>query len=309
MKLDILNNATKLFHRTNLQLQKHSPEIMVVAGVVGFVASAIMACKATTKVNDILEKTKSDVDSVHRVLEDEKVTEDVYSEEDGKKDLAIIYGKTGLEFVKLYAPSVILGAVSIASILGGHNILRKRNVALAAAYKTISDSFKGYRGRVIERLGEDMDRELRFDIKAKEVDEIVVHEDGTQEVVKKTVPVANSATHSDYARFFDCGNTGWTDDAEFNLMYLRNTQTYMNDLLQSRGHLFLNDVYDALGIPRTRAGQVVGWIYDEKNPIGDNYVDFGLYSRDDDRVRDFVNGFEKTVLLDFNVDGPILDLI
>lgn len=308
-KTDIFANVTRAFHKANFKLMKHSPEIMVVAGVVGTVASAVMACKATTKVSTVLEENKENVEKVHQVLADESIPAETYSVEDSKKDLAIIYAKTGLQLAKLYAPSVILGAVSIASILGGHNILRKRNIALAAAYKAVDTGFKNYRHNVVERFGEAMDKELRYNIKAKEVDEIVVNEDGTQQVVKKTVEVADPNTYSDYARFFDCGNVGWTNDPELNLMFVKGQQAYANDLLRAKGYLFLNEVYDMFGIPRTKAGQIVGWIYDEKNPNGDNFVDFGIYTSENPRTHDFVNGWEKTVLLDFNVDGPIIDLI
>lgn len=109
-----------------------------------------------------------------------------------------------------------------------------------------------------------------------------------------------------YARFFDEGCTGWTKDSEFNLIFLKQQQNYANELLRKKGHLFLNEVYDMLGIPRTKAGQMVGWIYNEKNPIGDNFVDFGINNA---RNKDFVNGYERIILLDFNVDGEILDLI
>lgn len=310
-KFDILGNVTRAFHKVNFEFIKHKPEIMVVAGVVGTVASAVLACKATTKVSEVLEKNQTEVEKVHTALTHPELLKEgeEYTEEDSKKDLAIIYAKTGFEFVKLYAPAVILGAVSIASILGGHNILRKRNVALAAAYTAVDTGFKEYRGRLIERFGEGLDKELRYNIKAKEVDEIVVNEDGTQQVVKKTVNVADPNVHSDYARFFDCGNTGWTKDPEYNLMFLRGQQQYANDLLHSRGYLFLNEVYDMLGVPRTKAGQIVGWIYDERHPNGDNFVDFGIYDINNPNAIDFVNGYERTILLDFNVDGPILDLI
>ena len=92
-------------------------------------------------------------------------------------------------------------------------------------------------------------------------------------------------------------------------MYLRRQQDYANELLKAKGHLYLNEVYDILGLPRSKAGQIVGWVYDEKNPIGDNYVDFGIYEQNRAKNRDFVNGYEKTILLDFNVDGNILDLM
>lgn len=309
MKTDIMKNVTRNFNKIGFQLKKHSPEILVVAGVVGAVTSAVMACKATTKVHDILEDTKTKVDQVHEVLANDDIPEEKYSVEDSKKDLAIIYAQTGFEFIKLYGPSVALGVLSITAILTSNNILRKRNLALAAAYTTIDRSFKEYRGRVVERFGKDLDHELKHNIKAKEIEETVTNEDGTEITETKTVDVANPTEHSDYARFFDEACSGWTKDPELNLMFLKRQQSYANDLLQRRGYLFLNEVYDMLGIPRTKAGQVVGWVYDENCPVGDNYVDFGIYDMHREKCRDFVNGYERTILLDFNPDGNILDLM
>lgn len=309
MKTDIMKNVTRNFNKIGFQLKKHSPEILVVAGVVGAVTSAVMACKATTKVHDILEDTKTKVDQVHEVLANDDIPEEKYSVEDSKKDLAIIYAQTGFEFVKLYGPSVALGVLSITAILTSNNILRKRNLALAAAYTTIDRSFKEYRGRVVERFGKDLDHELKHNIKAKEIEETITNEDGTETTETKTVDVANPTEYSDYARFFDEACSGWTKDPELNLMFLKRQQSYANDLLQRRGYLFLNEVYDMLGIPRTKAGQVVGWVYDENCPVGDNYVDFGIYDIHREKCRDFVNGYERTILLDFNPDGNILDLM
>ena len=324
-KFEFMTNVTRTFHKVGFQLKKHSPEIMLVAGVAGTVASAVMACKATTKVHEILEETKSEVTQVHEVLErdDLRYTDvkqedgalvrvEKYTEEDSKKDLAIIYLRSGMKFVKLYGPSVLLGAVSITSILASHNIMRKRNVALAAAYTAVDKSFKGYRSRVVERFGEELDKELRYNIKAKEIETTVVDENGEEKVVKEYIQAADDSNpnfYSDYARCFDNGCTGWTKNSEMNLMFLRRQQDYANDRLTARGYLFLNEVYESLGIPRTKAGQVVGWVYDAKNPRGDNYVDFGIYDLHSEQARDFVNGYEYSIWLDFNVDGNILDLI
>lgn len=310
-KAEIMNTLTRKFYKVGFKFKKHSPEILVGAGVVGVVASAVMACKATTKLDDVLAETKDTVDKIHDVTEHpEKIPEGKeYTVEDSKKDLTIVYTQAGVKLVKLYGPAVVLGTVSIAAIIGGHHILRKRNIALAAAYTAVDKGFKEYRGRVLERFGEEVDRELRYNIKAKEIEKTVTDANGKETVVKETVDVADPNLTSDYARFFDDGCTGWTKDPEFNLMFLKDQQRYANDLFKSKGHLFLNEVYDMLGIPRTQAGQVVGWIYDEKNPIGDNFIDFGIYDIADERKRSFVNGYERTILLDFNVDGNILEMI
>ena len=307
--LGIFNAVTRTFHQTGFQIKKHSPEILIVAGIAGVVTSAVMACKATTKINDILDQTKEEVGKVNDALANEKIPEDVYSKEDAKKDLAIIYIQTGVKLVKLYGPSLILGALSITSILASNNILRKRNVALAAAYATIDNSFKEYRSRVIERFGKDLDRELKYNIKAKEISETTVDENGKETTVTKTVPVVESEEPSDYARFFCEGCAGWTKDPEMNLVFLKQQQNWANELLKTRGHLFLNEVYDMLGIERSKAGQVVGWVYDETNPNCDNYVDFGIYDIYNERKRAFVNGWERSILLDFNVDGDIYSLL
>lgn len=306
---ELMNTISRKFNKIGFQFKKHSPEIFVIAGVVGGVTSAVMACKATTKAGDIIEDTKSQLDIIHKGIEDGNIHGVEYTKEDGAKDLTIVYTQTAVKFIKLYGPAVALGTVSIVSILAGHNITRKRNLALTAAYATIDNSFKQYRNRVIERFGEELDRELRYDVKTKEVEETVVNEDGTESTVKTTVNVIDPNTISDYSRIFDECCASWSKSPEHNLVFLKQQQNYANDLLKSRGHLFLNEVYDMLGFPRTQAGQIVGWVYDEKNPIGDNFVDFGIYNLDSERSRAFVNGYERSILLDFNVDGNVWKLM
>lgn len=303
-------NISKYFYKAGFQLKKHSPEILVVTGAIGVVTSAVMACKATRKIDDILDETKKAVDAIHDCSTNEDF-KDEYSEEDAKKDLVITYSRAAINFAKLYGPSVALGAVSLGCIFASNNILRKRGIAIAAAYTAVDTTFKEYRKRVVERFGEEVDRELKYNLKAKKVTEKVVDEEtGKTKKVKKTEYTAEDPNaYSDYARFFDEYCNGWEKDPEYNLMFLRTQQSYANDLLKSRGHLFLNEVYDMLGIPRTKAGQVVGWVYNEDNPVGDNFVDFGIYDINRETNRDFVNGYERSILLDFNVDGNIWDLI
>lgn len=307
-KLAIVNNATRAFHKLGFAFRKHSPEILVVAGVIGTVASTVMACKATTKLDDILEEHKRKIDTLHEAMEDpENLPTDV-TVEDCKKDLTIHYAHAVVDVAKLYAPSVGLGVLSITAILTGHNVLRKRNMALAAAYTAVDKSFKEYRGRVIERFGKELDKELKYNIKKEEVEEAVVNEDGSESKIKKIVDVVEDTGLegiSEYAKFFDQSCRGWEKNAELNMMTLRQVQNWANDKFKRQGYLFLNDVYEALGIDKTQAGQIVGWIYDEKVPNGDNFIDFGIYNTHRKANRDFVNGFEPVILLDFNVDGPI----
>lgn len=301
MKINVKTAAKKAM----FNVKKHSPEILIVAGIAGVVTSAVMACKATMKVNEVLVETKENINKVHDVMADQGISEKEYSKEDSARDLAIIYGKAGVKLAKLYGPAIALGGLSLTAIVCSNNILRKRNVALAAAYTAIDTSYKQYRSRVIEKFGENVDREMKYGIKAVQIEEKTVDENGKKKTVKKTVEVVNPYDYSDYARFFDVGNPNWEKDSEYNLMFLKRQQAYANDKLKANGYLFLNEVYDMLGIPKSKAGQVVGWIYDPENGTGDNYVDFGIYNVNREAARDFVNGYERTILLDFNVDGNI----
>ena len=298
----------RMYNNSKNVVEKHSPEILAGVGVVGVVASTVMACKATMKLNDILEESKETRDKI-REVESNPRYEEQYSHEDAKKDLTINYTQTGLKIAKLYAPAVILGSASLGCLLASNDILRKRNAALSAAYMTVDKSFKEYRQRVVDRFGEEVEKEIRYNIKAEEVTSTVVAEDGSETTVTETVKTMDPNLYSDYAKFFDEASPYWQKDPEYNFMFLKSQQQYANDLLKARGRLFLNEVYEMLGIDKTKAGQIVGWVYNPENPIGDNFVDFGIFDMSKERVRAFVNGYEPNILLDFNVDGNIWDLM
>ena len=312
MKTELISKVSRSLHKAGFKFKKHSPEILAVTGVIGIVTSAVMACKATTKVNDIVDEAKETIDKIHESVGKGLHTSDgeEYTEEIAKKDLTITYVQTGLKFVKLYGPSVALGIASIGCMLGSNHILRKRNIALAAALTNVATSFKEYRCRLVDRFGKDLDRELRFGIKAKEVEETVTDEDGKETTVKKTVEVVDPNTaHSIYSIVFCEGNTGWTRNAELNKVFLIKQQNFANDKLKMNGILTLNEVYDMVGAPRTAYGQIAGWVYTDDSSIGDNFVDFGLFDVNNEKACDFINGREKSIILDFNCIGNILDYI
>lgn len=315
-KTELFNKVSRTFHKAGFQLKKHSPEILVIAGVTGTVVSAVMACKATTKLDAVLKNAKIETEAVNNAKEEGEVgipneeTGEVelvpYTEEDYKKDIVAVRVRHGLELVKLYAPSVVLGAASITCILAGHKILNKRNVALAAAYATVDNSFKEYRDRVIDRFGEELDRELRYNIKAQEVETVVTNEDGTESIVKETVETVNPGFGSEYAFFFDECSSQWTKDPEYNKMFLVNVEREANRKLQREGQLFLNDLHKMLGVDATKAGQVVGWLYDPENhPEWDNYINLHIFDVTNEQKRMFVNGKERNILIDPNVQGEI----
>jgi Family of unknown function (DUF6353) len=291
-----------------LLAEKHSPTILLGAGVVSMLGSTVLACRATLKLDDVLtaiEEDKQKAVTVKNQVATGDVPEGVtYTDSEFKRDNAIIIVRGVGSIVKLYGPSLILGGIGVACLTKSHKILQDRNMALTAAYVAVDRAFQSYRERVIDRYGEDTDRELRYDS-----EEVTVIEEETGKALD-TVRVAPGEP-SGYARWFDEENPNWSPPPmdEYNWLWLRTQQNWANDMLRARGHLFLNEAYSMLGLSHTSAGSIVGWLYDRNNKRGDNYVDFGCWGKDDGQPLDFFNGREGAILLDFNVDGPIWDLM
>ena len=280
------NLATKV-----LKLKKNSPHIFFGAGVAGVVGSTVLACRATLKLEDTLDEIREDVNETKERGERARVSGDSYFYQDYKKDLAFDYLRATKKLGKLYGPSVGLGLVSIAALTGSHVEMARRNTALTAAVATVTKAFDEYRQRVAEQFGDDAEKDIYNGFK----EETVATKDGP-----KTFKVRREGHLSDYARLFEESNVNWQRDSELNYMFVKAVQEHQNVRLRTRGHVFLNEVYDALGIEHTKAGSVVGWYYDE-NGDGDNYINFGLQEN-------YVEG-ERNIWLDFNVDGVIFDLI
>lgn len=281
--------------RAVLQTQKHSPQTLFAAGLVGMGATIYLSCRATLKVEEVLEKHESGLHTVES-LSANTSEEKPYSDRDAQKDKVHIYMHTIGDLGKLYGPAVVVGALSVSALAGSHNILTKRNAALAAAYGTIEKAFSDYRGRVSNAYGEKTELEIYRDVQVCDIE----GENG------KTKKGKLSMGNSPYARIFDEFNINWEATPEYNFMFLKYQQQYANNRLQAKGHMFLNEVYDALGMERSKEGAVVGWLKGE----GDNFVDFGIFEdRQSERILEFMVGREKAVWLDFNVDGIIYDKI
>lgn len=270
--------VTRSVGRAVLQTKANSPHIFFGIGLVGVVASGVMACRATLKLRETLDGIEADVHA-SKELED-------------PKDKAYVYARAGLQVTKLYGPSVAVGVVSIACLSGSHIQLTRRNTALMAAYATLQKAFEEYRTRVQDALGPEREQDLYLGAK----DDALPSKGATKSV--------KPGEWSPYARFFDEGCPEWKRDPELNRLFIECQQRYLSQLLLTRGHVFLNEAYDALGIDRTMEGSVVGWVYPSKT--GDNYISFGMHNM---RNANFLDGTEPTILLDFNVDGIIYNLI
>ena len=293
----------KSFKKAQLTVRKHSPEILMVAGVIGTVAGAVMACKETLELEDVLDECKQE----KMDLEEQYAMCEEYSEDALKKDQVKLTIKQAVKIVKLYAPSVIMEVTSIGVIFASNDIMRKRNASMAAAYATLNSMYKRYRQNVIESYGEEVDKDMRFGVKHEKVTEI--DEDGNKvKIDARIVDLDNTALAiSDYSRFFQAGCKGFdASSGRYNLLYLKGIQAMFNNKLIADGYVMRNDVYRELGFDTIPEGWSIGWVYDETNPIGDNYIDFGLYEARNKNQR-AVNDWEPVILMDFNVDGNLYE--
>ena len=308
-KIGTVAKLGKYASKVKILGKKHAPEILLVTGAVVIVGSAVYACKQTLKAHEILEQANSEFDDIEKAIE--ASDPEHYTKADIRKDRFRVYGRTILGLAKTYGPAIIGGVIGFSMIFGAHHIIRGRNLALTAAYSTLLKQYRDYRARVIDKYGKDEEFALRSGVEERVA--TVVDEDGNEVEEAKVKYLPNQ--HSLYAKIFDECNSNWSRNPAANLKFLRGIQEYANHKLIGQGYLFLNDVYEALGMPKTSEGQIVGWVYDPKNEIdehaGDNYVDFGIYDElyMDRAKRDFINAAEPCIWLDFNVDGVIYDLI
>lgn len=293
MNLTALRNlVTSNSARQVLKLQKHAPVILFVGGTVGVVATVILACRATLKLEEVL-------DDGHQALDEIAIEAETTHTEIRKTALAKAYVKNAGNVVKLYAPAVVVGGLSIGALTGSHVILKNRNTALMAAYAAVDKAYRLYRERVLKELGPEKDAQFRHGLIEKEY----VEETETGPVVLRALGTPTDEP-SMYARFFDEGCSPWRKEPWANQNFIKCQEQYANDKLHAVGHVFLNEIYDSLGIKRCPEGQIIGWVLNN----GDNHIDFGIY-RNIEAGTAFVNGAEKSVLLDFNVDGVIWDKI
>ena len=304
---NIKDLANKSFYKATLVTKQHSPELFIGFGIASGIAAAVLACRGTLKASKDLSEMHESIDDIRACMENEELSEE-YSAEDCKKDLRSVYIRTAVNVSRAYAPAIGLGLLSIASILKGYNVLNNRNMAISAAYAALNESFTNYRNKVIERFGEDVDKELKYSIIEKEYEKKTTDEKGNEKTTIDKAKVAD-ISKSQYARFFDESSRYWEKDSGYNLNFLVFKQAELNKKLKYKGFITLNEVYEELGLAPSAEGQLVGWVYDEKNPVGDNYIDFGIFETNKERNRAFVNGYERTILLDFNVDGLIYTLI
>lgn len=300
--MNLKQRLTRTFGRMQLYGEKYSPEILLGLGIASFIGTFALTIKGTIKAGDVLEihgaKMRDIQDEIEKTEEEPEVYE--YPEDIRKHDKAKVYAYTSINLLKCYAPAIGMAGLSMGCIIASRNILQKRYLAAVAAYEAINTAFSNYRGRVIEERGEIWDRHYMYGTKIEEIEETIVDpETGKKKKVKKEVEVIDTDDYLglDTSRMFDESNPCWSPHNITNRAFLNAQMTLATDTLNSRGHIFLNEVYDMLGYEHTPEGQILGWIL-EGDEMG--AVDFGLFEFNRKEVKDFVEGDVNKILLTFN---------
>lgn len=282
-------SLTRFMGRSGLVLKQHSPEILLAAGIIGGIAAAVLAAKVTQKAREAVEEIKQEADAIITA------PDTVGTEQERNQALGMVYIRGGLKVTKLYAPAIGLGVLSISALLASHGIMTRRQTSLIAAYNAVSEAYAQYRKHVIDEQGEDVDLRYR---NGTAWEEVIDEEDGQP----TKVAVAGGRSGSPYAVLFDDKSREWRNDAQLNRFFLKSQQNAANDKLKYQGHLFLNEVYDMLGLPRTSAGAIVGWVATTNdNSVtapdneweGDGFVDFDIENINNGPAKDFSRGGDR----------------
>ena len=223
--------------KSKLYLKQSSPTILTCVSVVGVVATAVMAVRATPKAIKLLEEA---------------------SEEKGE-------GLTKLEAVRtagpVYIPAALIGLSTITCIMG-INILSKRNQAsLASAYALLSESYQRYRKAVTIVYGKDADAK----IKAQMANETYISADGYSVYSSELDP------ESEKILCYDLFSQRYFMAAVASVL---NAQYHVNRNLCLRGYSNVNEFYEFLGIDKIDHGDEIGWSMDEFAENGILWLDF-----------------------------------
>lgn len=284
--MHIPEEVTQKVSKTILKAKANSPRVFFVVGVGGVISGTVLACRATTKLEGVTDAIKADIDDVKTTYAE--------GDPDYRKNLTRMYVKGGIELARLYGPSVLVGSAGLGLLTGSHVTLSRRNAAATAALAAAQESYDQYRHRVREEVGEEKEFTLYYEADWKDVE-------GSDGKMQELVV----GSFGPYTRWFDHTNPNWRKNHELNRIFLKANEDNANQLLQRQGYLFLNDVYDALGIPRSDVGQLVGWYVGGE---GDDYVDFGGYEPEDTTINP-ATGEPPSILLDFNPDGVVYNFI
>lgn len=296
-----------------LKVSEKSPELFLAVGIAGFIGSTVLACKATLKAGDVIKKHQDRLNTIEdaKVIcknETGEIIDTEYTPKEESHDRILSKAILVKDFTVLYGPAVVMGITGIVCVVKSRNIMKDRNLALISAYNLLSKGFELYRNRVREELGEDMDHHFKYGTTLGEKVDTIVGEDGKKTKVKTLEQFVDGdpkkIEDAGYARVFDVRCPSWCNNDDYNMMFIKSKQDWFNLLLSRDGTVFLNDVYQELGFPKTKAGQMVGWCNKGGNMNRDGVI---IFKMEKIRSDHYSPNEASAFIVDFNVDGVVFD--
>lgn len=280
------NAITRTVGRAVLKSQHHSPAILFGVGVVSMGATVALAVKATLHVEDVLIDHEKNMLDIQRV-ESRNPQGDAQHYQKERQHITLV---TAGRLFKLYAPTAVAGVITIACLTTSHRQLTNRNAQITAAYVGLQRFLDGYRGRVREEIGEEKERDVYY---AATPVELAQDTPNGPKKVYGTKP----GMRSPYSAMFDDSNPNFQESSTFNEHWFRIQEGLLTNKLRAQGHLFLNEVYDRLALPRTETGQQCGWAMG--HPNSDDFIEIRAYPMHD---------YHGSYMLDFNVVGHVQNM-
>lgn len=309
--MGLLTNVKRAVYHVGFKAREKSPEILLISGTIGVGITLFNFGKAVLKFQPVLQKHNERLQKLKDLeiakKEGVEITKEA-EEMDVKKARTSVYLETFKDAALIFGPSFLLGTASVSCFWISNGIMRARYLGLGAAYAAKLAESEHLESAVLAKYGADELAKLK-----SADDETIIESHVDEETGETVVDSVTRKSYSAYSKIFDETNVNYEKDPERNRFFLQGKQNWANQLLVTRGYLLLNEVYQMLDFEPTKAGYVMGWIHykDSKEALANgsqNYVDFGIFNTSRDANRRFVNGYETSVVLDFNVDKmPIIE--
>lgn len=264
-------SISKVAGKTGLKIKKYSPEILLAVGVVTEVAAIVSAVKAAKNHDQIIADHEDRLEIAKLGYTPEELDEikegtEVVAIDDQKiirKKVTKCYIKTAGNLAKNYALTAAFSGVSMASFIGMHNIQAGRIAGLSTAYTGLKEGFDRYVKNNIELNGEENHRKCKygFDKDTKETVSI----DGEKQTIEETAvkdleSVKDAGYYADSYWFDKQSSPMFKGMGNYDIMSLDAAEEYINALIETRGWATLNDVFDNIGMQRTKDGMIEGWV-------------------------------------------------
>ena len=201
--------------------KRHAGAVLTTIAAIGVVATCVEASRATLKAKEV-------VDAKTEERKDWKDNTGIDQPPVSKEEIV-------KECWKLYIPTIIIGAGTISCIIAANVITSKEQKSLAAAYAMIDQGYKAYRRKVVERHGEEEDRDI------------------ANEVIEET---EDDEFDSDRLMFYDVYSDRYFEST---MNKFHEAVNYVNREIQFNGYVSLNDFYRAFGVSETEEGYIIGW--------------------------------------------------